>query len=116
METDNQKEIFRFLKEKLEQDFGVIPDSMLYALRDICAAFPDFIAFFKRSNCGSILAALSLYFEQLQKTDKKEYVFVYLKEKEQKSVLYYLLIGFTLFKAIRLFKKNTLGQKGPPPP
>jgi hypothetical protein len=116
METDNQKKIFRFLKEKLEQDFGVIPDSMVYTLRGICSAFPDFIAFFKRSSCGSIMAALSQYFEQLQKNDKKEYVFVYLKEKEKKSVLYYLLIGFTLFKAIGLFKKNRLGLKGPPPP
>ncbi|MGK0379029.1 MAG: hypothetical protein ACJA1Z_002852 [Patiriisocius sp.] len=113
MKTDEEIDIFKFLKEKLEQDFGTIPDSMVYTLRDICLAFPDFVAFFRQSGCNSIMAALALYFQQFEKENKKQYAFTVLKEKEVKSVLFYLLIGFTIIKAVTLFNKNKLDLDGP---
>lgn len=117
MKADNEIELFKFLKERLESDFGIISNSMVYTLRDICLALPDFVAFFKMSGCGSILAALSLYFEKLQKDDEKEYIFIYLKQKEKKTVLFYLFFGYTFFNAIKLFNKNKLGlnNNGGPP-
>jgi hypothetical protein len=115
MKTEEEIDIFKFLKENLEQDFGTIPDAMVYTLRDICLAFPDFIAFFRQSGCNSIIAALALYFQRFEKDEKKQFLFTVLKEKKEKSILFYLLMGFTLLKAIVLFNKNKFGLSGPNP-
>lgn len=106
MSKEHDDEIFKLIKQSLESDFGTIPDSFVAELLSICKAFPDFIAFYKASKCGSIIAALELYLNQFERKDKYEYIKLTFNHAPNKSVIYFLLLGYTFFKALEYAKKK----------
>lgn len=92
-----QDKIFNYLQKQLENEFGVISQNMVYALKDVCDAFPDFLKYFKSCFNMTILEALNEYFKLVK---KKKPTFVNSKikiHKPKNDIIYYLLLGM-MFK------------------
>ena len=119
---NKQDEIFNYLKEQLESEFGTVPENMVYALRDVCDAFPEFLKYFNSRFNMTILEALNEYLKLIKKK-KPSHLKSKIKIHQPKNdTVYYLLLGMLFLDAFSLtntksnidysdsvneFKKNT---------
>lgn len=97
-----QDKIFNFLKQQLENEFGTVSENMVYALRDVCDAFPEFLKYFKSCFNMSILEALNEYLTLIK---KKKISFINSKikiHKPRNDTVYYLLLGMMFTDAFLL--------------
>lgn len=102
MKIKEQDKIFNYLKNQLENEFGIVPDNMVYALRDVCDAFPDFLKYFKSCFNMTILEALNEYLNLIK---KKRPIFLVSKikiHKPKNDTVYYLLLGMLFMDAFLL--------------
>jgi len=107
MENVKPDKIFNYLKAQLEVDFGSVSEDMVYALRDLILAFPDFIKYFKSCFNMSVIEALEEFIKRTIKNKSKFSNNLLTKHKPKNDIIYYMLLGCFFLDAYSFSENNS---------
>jgi hypothetical protein len=102
MDKKEEENILKCIKESLQNDFGNFPESMTYELLKICKIFPNFLKFYLSCFDMTITEALDAYLKLITKQKPKFCRKVFIKQKKENNILYYMLLGMLFNDAFEL--------------